>query len=253
MQLARVSNDVTLMDLSRGFLNAAKPASRARALGLKLETLHESCNRLVHQNDAVDLITVSQALHWLDDVQVCRGVCRVLRPGGSFVVIHTAIEVADTHPLAHLFGHDSILGAKRRQPFADEVEPLRRRLALLFDALDAPDVERHDLSQFGTAAEASQAARIAYAGATIASQRRPYDLGFARAFLTDSHIARTGQAPQDFWRDVQARCAAATAAQLQGHMHWAVLHFRRGAVRSALPPLAALPVQAIGFLDRPVV
>jgi SAM-dependent methyltransferase len=244
LQLARVSNDVTLMDLSRGFLQSAK--ARAKALGLTLETLHESCNRLVHSNDAVDLITVSQALHWLDDVQVCRGVCRVLNPGGSFVVIHTAIEVADTHPLAHLFGHDSILGAKRRQPFADEVEPLRRRLALLFEALDAPDVERHDPSQYGTAADATPAARIGYAGATIARQRRPYDLGFARAFLTDRHIERTGQAPAAFWRDVEARCAAAGAAALEGDMLWAVLHFRRGALPGA-PALSALPVLPLGF------
>ena len=83
LALARASANVTLMELSHGFVQAAQ--QRAAHLGLPLSTIHESCNRLVHMDEPFDLITVSQALHWLDDVLVCRGVCRALTPGGSLL------------------------------------------------------------------------------------------------------------------------------------------------------------------------
>lgn len=245
LALAEASDDVTLMDLSRGFLAAAR--ARARRRGLKLATLHESCNRLMFQDDALDLVTVSQALHWLDDVQVCRGVCRLLRPGGSFVVVHSAIEVADDHPLAYVLGHDSVLGRKRRQAFAAEVQPLWRRLSLLFDALDAPEVDRHDPSQQGNAADGAGAQRIAPAAVSLYRQQRPIDEGFARAFLTDRHIERTGQAPAAFWQDLSGRLAGVAPDQLQGRMHWALLHFRRQPASVVVPPLARLPVIDIGW------
>ena len=69
--LAAHSSQVTLMDWSRGFLQSAR--RRARALGRPLQTAHESCNRLVHDDGSYDVLTVCQALHWLDDVAVCRG------------------------------------------------------------------------------------------------------------------------------------------------------------------------------------
>src|SRR5262249_23311617 len=71
LAMARASNDVSLMELSAGFLKAA--AERASGEGLRLTTLHDSCNRLMHLGGSYDVITVSQALHWLDDVQVSRG------------------------------------------------------------------------------------------------------------------------------------------------------------------------------------
>jgi hypothetical protein len=83
----------------------------------------------------------------MDDVLVCRGLCRVLRPGGSFFVIYGAFEVDDRHPLNYLLGDKSILGHNVRQPLHARVAPLARRLSLLFDALDAPNVQRVDPAQ----------------------------------------------------------------------------------------------------------
>ena len=226
--LAEASDDVSLMELSRGFVAAAR--SRAKTLGRNLTTLHDSCNRLVFQDSAYDVITVSQALHWLDDVMVCRGVCRLLQPDGSFFVVHAVFEVDADHPLNHLFGPQSILGAREDRPFAEEVRPLLRRLTLLFDALDAPKVDRVDL------ARASQGGgQIVPVGTTLYRQRRPMGLGFARAFLTPRHIEVTGQSPDAFWRDVTARCAAAPD-RIGGTFHWAVLHFRRGGMRNETVP-----------------
>jgi len=241
LALARRSQQVTLMELSRGFLAAAR--QRARAQGLHLQTLHDSCNRLPQLDGRFGVITISQALHWLDDVAVCRGVCRLLEAGGSFFVIHTAIDLPDAHPLAYLLGHDSILGAKARTPFATEVLALQRRLALLFDALDAPDVDRVDPFR----AQGAGRARIGLAGTHLFEQHRPFDAGYARGFLTPRHIAVTGQDEASFWADLQARCQTVgdQAQHLLGTHHWAVLHFQRGARAPA--DAAAAAVQAIGY------
>src|SRR5262249_35052775 len=114
-RLARASDHVSLMELSRGFLDAA--SVRAKRLGVGLTTLHDSGNRLVYRDEPYDVVTVAQALHWLDDVMVCRGLCRALRPGGSFFVVHGAMDVADAPPREFLFGHMSCLGATRDRPF----------------------------------------------------------------------------------------------------------------------------------------
>ena len=240
LALARHSQQVSLMELSRGFLAAAR--LRAKSGGVALQTVHDSCNRLVYRDEPYDVITVAQALHWLDDVMVCRGVCRLLQPGGSFFVVHTAIELPDAHPLAYLFGHDSVLGRKQRQSFAAELQPLQRRLALLFDALDAPEVQRIDPTQ----ARNPAAQRIGSAGVTLFRQRRPFGPGYARGFLTPRHIAVTGQSTEAFWADLEARCAGRTAAEMAGTHHWAVLHFQRGA-GGDLPALDAIPVNEIGY------
>ncbi len=243
LALAQVSQHVALMELSRGFLQTA--TARAREHGVTIEAVHDSANRLLHHEAAYDVVTVSQALHWLDDVAVCRGLCRLLLPDGSFFVVHGAMEVADDHPLAHLLGCDSILGAHPRRPFADEVRPLLQRLALLFDALDAPEVQRVDPTHSRQTGGARQ--RIAPAGVALFRQPRPLGAGYARGFFTPAHIAVTGLTPEAFWRDVETRCAARPAAACQGVQHWAVLHFQRGAGGGLPDPLCDGPVQEIAF------
>ncbi len=218
LALAEASRDVSLMDLSRGFLAAA--ARRARAAGRPLTTIHDSGNRLVFRDDTFDVITIAQALHWLDDVQLCRGVCRALRAGGSFFVVHAAMEVDSDHPLASLFGTQSVLGPKTPQPFRDEVQPMLRRLTLLFEALDG-------------------AAGIVPVNTTLFVQQRPFDLGFAQAFLTDEHLLAAGLVPERFWPDIVARCADAPPDAFVGTQHWAVLHFQRGATAFDATTLAS--------------
>jgi ubiquinone/menaquinone biosynthesis C-methylase UbiE len=235
MALARSSDDVSLMDLSRGFVNAAR--ARAKRLGLKLTAIHESCNRLMFMDDAYDVVTVSQAVHWLDDVLVCRGLCRVLKPGGSFFVIHSAMDLDDAHPLSPIFGNRSILGHKNMQPFGSQVQALMRRLSLLFEALDAPDVNRNDSPWQGDDSAAGPLPQIVPVEAGLFRQRRPFDMGYARAFLTPQHIASAGHDPSTVWKDLEARCAGATLDQTLGAFDWAVLHFRRGGARTALPRL----------------
>lgn len=244
LQLASVADHVTLMELSRGFIQAA--ARNAKQLGVKLQTLHESCNRLIYHDGEYDVITISQALHWLDDVQVCRGVCRILSSGGSFFVIHSIMEVADEHPLAYLLGYDSILGKKQRIGFAAEVQPLFKRLSLLFAALDAPEVQRMDPAQrWETDVDAYS--KIVPVGVTLYRQRRPFDMGFTKGFLTPAHIQLTGQSEQIFWQDMEARCLDAGSEQMLGYHHWAVMHFKRGGEAFAPDSMLGLTVQELEF------
>lgn len=217
VQLAGASREVSLMDLSLGFLHAAR--KRARHHRRVLTTLHDSCNRLLFRDECYDVITVAQALHWLDDVMICRGVLRALQPGGRFFVVHGAMEVAPTHPSAHLFGADSILGKKTERPFEDEAAALQRRLSLLFEALDTPDVD-------GIApVDHSRRGRLAPLRSRLFRQRRPIGAGYARAFLTPSHIEITGMQPSEFWADVDARFESAPLGKLEGTCHWALLQY----------------------------
>ena len=244
LALAQVSNHVSLMEISRGFLNAAR--RRAKQLGLSLTPIHDSCNRLVYRDEEYDVVTVSQALHWLDDVLVARGICRVLKPGGSFFVIHGAMEVDDGHPLASVLGYQSVFGHKAKRPFVKEVQPLLERLTLLFEALDAPEVQRIDLAQQWAAPDAGSTPRIVPVGVSVFRQRRPLGMGYVRGFLTDEHITSIGQTPAEFWRALEARSASATPDAFVGTHHWAILHFRRGGTK-ANAPLESAQMVEIGF------
>ncbi len=244
LALAKSSDHVTLMELSKGFVQAA--ARRARQQGLKLAILHDSCNRLIFNDADYEAVTISQALHWLDDVLVSRGVCRCLTQGGSFFVVLGAFRVSDQHPLAYLFGDHSILGHRPAISFAAQADALQKRLSLLFDALDSPDVPRIDLGQQrGTATGLSS--NIVPSKLTLFHQRRPMDLGYARAFLTPAHIAVTGQDESQFWSEIETRCAAATPEHLEGSYDWAVLQFKRGGARQTLGSAVAQTPVEIGY------
>lgn len=247
-QLAEFSNAVTLMELSRGFVSAAR--ARAKRLGLKLDAMHESANRFMFMDDEYDVVTVSQALHWLDDVMICRGLTRTLRPDGSFFVIHATMDLPDSHPLAIVFGDRSILGHKDPRPFKAQVASLYTRLTLLLDALDAPDVQRHDPTQRWRQPGAPPVPRIVPAGVSLFRQPRPFDLGYARAFLTSQHIGNAGHDPDEVWREIELRAAAASPEQMMGAFDWAILHFRRGGERYDAAAIADAPVKAIGYAPR---
>ena len=240
LELAQRGADVTIMELSRGFVAAARAEARARGVGLT--AIHESCNRLAQHDGTYDAITISQAIHWLDDVALCKGVVRCLGEGGSFLVVHGALSLADDHPLSPLLGNHTPLGDKRPGAFADEVRPLFRRLSLLLEAFDMPEVARHDPLH-----ARSGRAPIAGAGIELFRQVRPIDLGFARAFLSDRHIAGLGVEREAFWADVAARCAAVSPAQLLGAQQWALLHFRRGASGFDIGQWQSAEEQAIAF------
>jgi 2-polyprenyl-3-methyl-5-hydroxy-6-metoxy-1,4-benzoquinol methylase len=217
--MAETGADVTLMEISRGFLKSARARAKSRRVDLGL--VHDSANRLLFREETFDVVTVSRALHWLDDVAVCRGIYRVLNAGGSFFVIDARAEVTDRHPLFDAMG--------REAPFTDTVKALSRRLNLLFQALDTKNIIRLDLGQ---PTDVERAETIEPAGVWEFQDRRPLPFGYARAFFTQQHVAeqvedRGAAAEAAFWSDLRARYAAASADEIMGTERWAVLHFRR--------------------------
>ena len=240
LELARRGGAVTMMELSRGFVGAARAEARSR--GLSLEAINESCNRLVQHDGQYDLITVSQAIHWLDDVAVLRGVLRCLAEGGSFVVVHGVMTLPERHPLSPVLGDRTPLGNKAPGAFADQVRPLLRRLSHLAEALDGGRVDRHEPWPAPTGRSP-----LRFAGAELFRQERPIGLGFARAFLSDEHVAPFGLGREAFWADIEARCHGASADDLLAVQEWAVLEFRRGAPALAPDEWAPPPTRVIAF------
>lgn len=216
LELAARSRQVSLMDLSRGFITATGREATRRGLTLKL--IHDSPHRLAAHEEAYDVIALSQAGADLDDLLVCRGVGKSLRRRGSFFVVLSGASVRDDHPLAYLLGDKSILGRKAPGAFADRVRGRMLRLSLLFEALNTGDPDS------GEGGEEP----IVPAGLHLFRQTRPLGLGYARASLSPRDVAATGMDPRAFWADLDLRCVMATRRQLLGVHDWAVLHFRRG-------------------------
>jgi SAM-dependent methyltransferase len=244
LALAETSSQVTLMDLSRGFVEAARREAAHR--GVALEAIHESANRLVFHDAQYDLITISQALHWLDDTMVCRGVSRILRPDGSFFVVLGAMTVRDEHPLSFILGDRSVLGAKSATPFEGQALALMRRLTLLLEAVDSRDVERIDPTHSWAGVADGPPERIVPAGLSLFRQTRPLGAGYVRAFMSPRHVEMTGMTPEAFWGRVESQIAAASSQSRLGLQDWAVQHFRRGGARWT-PPTGVLPVTEIGW------
>lgn len=221
LELAQTSPRVSMMELSRGFTAAARNEAKKR--GLMLNAINENCNRLAQHDGIYDVITISQAIHWLDDIALCKGICRSLAANGSFFVVHGALSLKDTHPLSYILGDKTPLGDKQHSVFAKDVRPLLRRLSLLFEALDTPDVARHDPehARVGLDPIAGQSVRLF-------RQVRPIGEGFAQAFLSDRHIDALDIDPEDFWKDLKARCSAASPEDILGAQDWALLQFKRG-------------------------
>lgn len=214
IELAMQGAQVTIMELSAAFIRIAQDEATRR--GLTLSALHESCNRLSQHDGAYQAVTISQAIHWLDMAALVRGVCRTLTTDGQFFVVQGALSLPNSHPLAYILGDRTPLGDKAPGPFAAQVQPLARRLDHLFAGLDPQ-------------AGARQA--IAFAGIELFRQERPIDEGFARAFLSDAHIAGLGMTRDHFWRDLAGRCAGVPADRFLGVQEWALIHFARGAER----------------------
>jgi len=227
LALARACKDVTLMELSKGFVSAAR--RRARQHKLNLAIWHESCNRLIYSDSKFDVITISQALHWLDDVLICRGVAQCLQPGGSFFVVLGSFHVPSEHPLSYVLGEKSILGHQSKLSFAERTLAQQKRLALLFNALD------------------SSASPIVPVMVKLFRQQRPLGEGYVRGFLTPEHIAVTGMTEKDFWKDLQARCSGVDELQMQGMYNWSVLQFQRGGQRVEMRLADDAAVQEIGY------
>jgi SAM-dependent methyltransferase len=210
LELAQRTSAVTIMELSAAFIAIATEEAARR--GVALTAIHESCNRLVQHDGSYDVITISQAIHWLDEAALVRGLCRTMAEHGRFFVVQGALHLPGLHPLAYILGDRTPLGDKAPGPFAEHMRPLYARLGHLFAGLDP---------------RAGQPGAIRPAGIQLFRQPRRIDEGFARAFLADEHIAGLGMSRDHFWRDLSERCAGVAPERMMGVQEWALIQFAR--------------------------
>jgi ubiquinone/menaquinone biosynthesis C-methylase UbiE len=197
--LAAISQHVSAVELSASLLEVARAVAAERKVRVRF--LHDSCNRLPFHEERYDVVTLSLAFHWLDRFAICRGLQRVLVPGGLFFLIDHHCQVAEGHPL-HF--------ARERSP--DEA-------ARLLDAGIADATRLLEVSGDGDA--------IAAAGRWKLRQRRPFNRGWAEAYLTDWHVART-YTPQR-WQAILAELDALPDEALMGDIFWSVAAFQKPA------------------------
>jgi SAM-dependent methyltransferase len=210
LELAGRSDAVSIMELSGAFIAIATEEAARRCV--TLTAIHESCNRLAQHDGCYDVITISQAIHWLDEAALVRGLCRTLAEQGRFFVVQGALNLPQTHPLAYILGDRTPLGDKAPGLFSEQMRPLYARLGHLFAGLD-PRTE--------------QPGAIRPAGIQLFRQPRQIDEGFARAFLSDEHIAGLGVSRDHFWRDLSGRCAGVPPERMMGEQEWALIQFAR--------------------------
>jgi 2-polyprenyl-3-methyl-5-hydroxy-6-metoxy-1,4-benzoquinol methylase len=223
VQLAALSASVSLMELSQDCLRAA--LTRAGSQNLPLRAFHDSANRLAAHECAYDLVTLCQALPWLDDIALCKGLEAVLRPAGEFVLVQSALRVGPDHPLAFVLGEASILGAGDGLSHAARAAEMTARLEAVFKVV-APRGE--------TPFRAVETA--------LFEERRVFDAGFVRAFATDRHLVDVGMDPAAFRDRVDRAEAEAPRGALVGCMDWAVVRFRRETPRPSLVAPTPAPI-----------
>lgn len=211
LAFARLSDEVALMDLSQSFLKIA--GRRAEAQQLKLRLIHDSCNQLGANGETYDVITISQALHWMDDTRLLQGVSESLSANGHFFVIHSSVIVDQLHPLAFVLSTPS----SGDLVFSEEASLLASRTSALLWGLSCPRIGRSHVDE--------RKGRVLLRDVQFFRQRRVFDYGYARALLTPQHVALRSGEPEQFWRDIATDFSHLEEEQLKGVHEWCVLHF----------------------------
>jgi ubiquinone/menaquinone biosynthesis C-methylase UbiE len=199
--LARWSEEVTGIDLSQPFLEQARSSAKARDLQVRFV---EMCgNRLVFSDLKFDIVTISQAFHWLDAPMAARGIYRVLRSRGAFYSIDPMAMLPDHHPL------NSLLGYGRADQGAIELA-CNQQLELyagLFRSVRPSD-------------SVLQLRRV-----WLFHERRLFDAAYARTFFFTRKLRVIWPHESDPWTRLEQTLHHAGSENLFGDMYWLLSEF----------------------------
>jgi hypothetical protein len=153
-----------------------------------------------------DVVVVSQAFHWFDPALAVHGIYRVLAETGSVFLVETKYELAPGHPLRSLMG----IGASSQHAISGQCVEHARRYELLFEHLrrKQPFLRLRAFHMF--------------------RERRPLDLGFAKAFCFAAHVAAASRADLEHpWAKLETLMKDAEASSLLGNVYWYVAKYQR--------------------------
>lgn len=217
LQLGTVSRKVRGMDLCPPFLDLARHLARLQGVPVAFD---RSCgNRLVFEKERYEVITVSQAFHWLDPVWGTRGLNSSLVPGGSLFMVETKSVLSREHPYRSMFGFGTDDYHSLRQECSDH----RDMYTHLFGALPG--------SQF----------TLSLNQIWLFRQTRQFDIDFGRAYFFPEQLSAAMPDEQDPWDHLQQLLCNKTLEQLTGQMCWLVLHFRKTGRHSAITSSIPIP------------
>ncbi len=201
--LAEDSDDVTALDVSAPFLEAARAAAAAR--GVRPVFRNACANKLVLDDAEYDVLVISQAFHWLDASCAVRGAYHALKPGGLLYILETKPMLPASHPLKALLGH----GCPSREFVEWECGRHAEWYANLFEAL-----KPHD-------------SLIAFERTWVFHQRRPFDSGYARAFFFVEDLKSPTLGQSEPWEAIEQAFRNQPADNACGDMYWLLIEFRK--------------------------
>jgi ubiquinone/menaquinone biosynthesis C-methylase UbiE len=213
LALAKRSSYVTGIDICEPFLDSAKDTAFRE--GVSVSFLKQSGNGLLFSDRKYDVITISQAFHWLDPRLAGRGIYRVLESTGMLFFIESKPVLADNHPMRRLIPY----ACSSSLEVENECNRHALKYWLLFETL----------RQGNTVIHVNQV--------WIFRQRQMFDMDYAQAFASRDRLTRAGPSGNDLASALADAIGVTPISMLYGDMYWLVIEMRKmpAEMRPCLP------------------
>lgn len=198
LQLAVISSEVTGIDVSKSFLDQAR--AMATRQNLKVNFVEGCANKLIFERNQYDVLTVSQAFHWLNPYLATLGFYRALRPGGVLFTLDSDGVLPKNHPFMGL-GY----GSHDNRSIMEEFSQKTKNYSDLFGLLNGSHPALLVTEKW------------------VFRQYRPFDMDFARAFFCP--LRESMPQEQRPWKKLREALNRATRDDLCGYMYWLLLKF----------------------------
>ena len=211
IQLARQSENVTGIDISRSFMATSEEKARAAKVRVKFCLL--DANKLKFHSAKYDAITISQAFHWLHPVWGATGIYHVLRPSGLVFFLESKPVLSELHPFRLILGY----GYEDKSSVQAQCVQHAKRYVHLFKFFSTPE------------------AHIQINGMWLFRQKRRFDMGFARAFFFSRELRKAFPGRDDPWKKLEQSLTSVPPEAMYGDMYWMLIRFRNNR-RPESPP-----------------